>query len=851
MTSGAISEEEMKYIIEKYKGDNVDKLFSTGLLAHPFNCSGPRQQMFSVHYAQHVILNNPETPRYFTGYEKTFGKYLNSYQKSFGSYEIIAKIARHSSFPKMSYLLVLKKHGRDEYDTIKVSHYEKLSDNHGYLRPFTYMDDKSVGSTINNDDIVYRANTLDEFGNYRYGVNAKTIYLLTPEVKEDSVVISESFAKRTSFNLVTKTEAVINKNDILCNMFGDINNYKPLLNIGETIPDNGILFATRKMDKRNISADFTDMALLKPYYTDNKFKGAGEIVDIDIKVNDLDELKSDIHREQLLELYTDQFRYNQEIYNVLYPIVKNQNNKVSTRLEQELFNATNYISPKIKYSSNTGNFDFAHITIYTAANTPLHSAMKMTNRCGAKAVIGKVWPDENMPVDINGVRADVICSSAGITGRANPDQTFEQLTNFTSDEIVRRMQKCKTIEESIALEVDYLKTMSPEWGEFVNKTYKSMSHKEKEAQLTELYNDRLGLYMYNPPANHSVSFQLLKEVTTKYKIKSHPVKMCREYKVSDEVAEFYDTKENIDAVKNIMKNYTFDTSSKTTGKGKDKETIQINNELGILDVNHNVHNQLGLKLDDYKDNTWIDDYTWSKSEIGIDQLNNDKSKPDDLVDYISNVQELQGEFKQDDFLQNQLKDASFDTTKSRVYRKDKNTLVREFTSKYPIIISDVYYIVLRQIPDNGFSARSLGSVTPLGLPNKSVKKSEIGKPYTDTCNQFSEMDNSDLKALCDPKKVSRFLAISSTHPDLRMEKAGQLLMGDPTKLEDLPYNDDEICDTVPVKMMNSYLSSIGLEVGLDGEKDPYEFVDGLQYETVGKLMSKVGVIPKEEETENK
>ena len=31
MTSGAISEEEMKYIIDKYSGENVDKLFSTGL----------------------------------------------------------------------------------------------------------------------------------------------------------------------------------------------------------------------------------------------------------------------------------------------------------------------------------------------------------------------------------------------------------------------------------------------------------------------------------------------------------------------------------------------------------------------------------------------------------------------------------------------------------------------------------------------------------------------------------------------------------------------------------------------------------------------------------------------------
>ena len=46
--------------------------------------------------------------------------------------------------------------------------------------------------------------------------------------------------------------------------------------------------------------------------------------------------------------------------------------------------------------------------------------------------------------------------------------------------------------------------------------------------------------------------------------------------------------------------------------------------------------------------------------------------------------------------------------------------------------------------------------------------------------------------------------------------------------------------------MNSYLSALGLEVLQDNEKDPYEFLDGVNYETVGKLMSKAGLVPKEE-----
>lgn len=132
MNSANMSEKEMKQIIDRYSGDNVNELLTTGLLTHPFASSGPRNHMFSVHYQQHVMLKNPDVPRAFTGWENQFGKYLNSFHKSDKSYEIVAKIIRHSSFPQISYLLVIKEVGANNYDIIRVNHYEKLSDKHGY-----------------------------------------------------------------------------------------------------------------------------------------------------------------------------------------------------------------------------------------------------------------------------------------------------------------------------------------------------------------------------------------------------------------------------------------------------------------------------------------------------------------------------------------------------------------------------------------------------------------------------------------------------------------------------------------------------------------------------------------------
>jgi len=77
---------------------------------------------------------------------------------------------------------------------------------------------------------------------------------------------------------------------------------------------------------------------------------------------------------------------------------------------------------------------------------------------------------------------------------------------------------------------------------------------------------------------------------------------------------------------------------------------------------------------------------------------------------------------------------------------------------------------------------------------------------------------------------------------------------DPTKYNNLPYEDREIANTIPVRMSNAYLSSIGLEIIPNGEEDPYEFFDDvdLSRTTVPKIMAKAGILPKpiEDESQN-
>ena len=104
------------------------------------------------------------------------------------------------------------------------------------------------------------------------------------------------------------------------------------------------------------------------------------------------------------------------------------------------------------------------------------------------------------------------------------------------------------------------------------------------------------------------------------------------------------------------------------------------------------------------------------------------------------------------------------------------------------------------------------------------------------------MDNTDLKNLVPPEKVSRFYAVQSTSSQMRSECAEMLLKSDPTRLHDLPYTDEEICcDTIPARQLAAYLSAIDLEIADSDEPDPYAFLDNVKYKSIPELLKKAGI----------
>ena len=113
----------------------------------------------------------------------------------------------------------------------------------------------------------------------------------------------------------------LNADDVLLNLYGDeeIDEYKVIPNIGETVREDGVLAAIRAKNAASYVSDMTMEALrrIEPMHDElHKAPPGSKILDVDVYIN-FDYLKkldpTDSVYEQLLKIYSDHQYYYDEV----------------------------------------------------------------------------------------------------------------------------------------------------------------------------------------------------------------------------------------------------------------------------------------------------------------------------------------------------------------------------------------------------------------------------------------------------------------------------------------------------------------------------------------------------------
>jgi DNA-directed RNA polymerase beta subunit len=503
---------ELELQNERFEGS--DSFLGKDVLTLANKINSSRNIMFNSHLEQSVVLKEPDFPRVFTNYENEVGRYSSSYFKSKKNQKIIAKIAKFSKYPDRSYVLVVK--GDDgEYDIIERKLGEKLTEGYCYLNVNDNIDSKKKGDTIKQDEVLFHSTSFDSDMNYRYGINAKTLYLIENNTIEDAIWCSESFKKRMTSYYMEEVEVNINNNDILCNLYGtDKDEYKAFPNIGEHT-DNQILVSRRRINYEHALFDLQNENLKNVNYNvDTVFYSDGQLIDIDIFCNqDIEKIEKYFYNKQIVDYLKMQNQYYESIVKVLEPIIEGKN-KYTENLSYLYRRAKDVLNPEVQWKNDKSDFDNIVIVFRILHENTLHDGSKVTGRFGNKGVISKFVPDDQMPVTEYGDRVDIVLNALGVVNRLNPAQLYELELNFISDNIVRKMKETKSLTDKAKMLFDYIMLVNENQAREMMKYFKGLDKQGKINFIKET--EEKGIYLHQPPFWGNVTFDKLSQIYDYY-----------------------------------------------------------------------------------------------------------------------------------------------------------------------------------------------------------------------------------------------------------------------------------------------------------------------------------------------
>lgn len=370
---------------EKY-GDCMYKLFGPTLLGYPEDCDSSRLYMLTSHLKQCLVLRNPDVARIQPGYDNVIGRYNHAYKDMPGEWEVKDVINKFSNHPGAMYTVVLYNRKTDTYDMVEKAVAESLTEKFGYTYDTSFMDNLKPGDKI-KDAVLYKSTSYDEHMNYRFGKNAKVFLSISNDTLDDAMLIRKGWAEGVESTEVDIVEVPINDNDVLLNLHGDEEDYRPVPKIGEVIQHTAIC-ATRRIDKKHIHFDFQspNMRVIAPTDFDYYVPKNSVVYDVDVWYNGDTEFPDNAFFHQLKEYYEDGCEYQRRIYEWSYNI-KHSGSQYTKNVTFMKSEAQHYNDKEYPWKSKSGKaFSRMIVRFKVISIVPLAVGSKLTGRYGNKGV---------------------------------------------------------------------------------------------------------------------------------------------------------------------------------------------------------------------------------------------------------------------------------------------------------------------------------------------------------------------------------------------------------------------------------------------------------------------------------
>lgn len=421
-------------------------LGTSGINSFVANTSSPRMVMDSSHISQIVSLVNPDETILKTGIEYELGKYINDVR---ADHDCIVKaiVPKYKEYgvdnpPVYTVFVEFEKDGQLFLDYIDVETYRSSHSFFGYnLKPTDDFLNLTYNSPIPKDTILAKTNSLADDGSYKYGLNVNMAFMSHPSVSEDGFVVSESFLDKAKFTSISKRVINITKDTIPVNLYGDDNIFKFIPNIGEKVRPDGLLCVLRDRNDFFSISDMSNVNLRDPDSIFDTFTYVNKdsiVIDVSVTRGNYNKPEFTSKMTEQLDQYAEMLvNYYRNVVSKFDAILAEKKAmygsvdavRFTPRLHRFItdsmikVNTATYGKNKLCYRKLP--IDQYRIEVTTLSVVRPNTGYKLTDIHAAKGVICRVLPDDQMPVDELGNRADVITDSMSTISRMNLGRAYQ------------------------------------------------------------------------------------------------------------------------------------------------------------------------------------------------------------------------------------------------------------------------------------------------------------------------------------------------------------------------------------------------------------------------------------------
>lgn len=403
-----------------------------------------------------------------------------------------------------------------------------LEINKKYFTPGTFIE---KGTCISHSKAV-----IDN--RYCLGTNLNICYGTFKETVEDAFAISDEAAKKLETTGYTTMLIRVQKNMVPLNLYGTLDEYKFLPELGDSIREDGIVCGFRRVDENSYITDMTDLALMVPQHEHDTIfylpKPHARLINIKIDKNPNKKVKTPEYMfAQSFKYENEQIEYYKRILQVYENECVKKCKRPSVEFNALVDNAAKYLTTipgmrvfgKVKktpskLSRKNEPISFIDYTLTFRYKIPISLGSKLTGRSGDKGVTSKITKRCHMPRDEFGQVADLLMAPESVVNRMNLSQMYEAFLNFASHAVIMKMRDMN-IEDAYKLYIEFVHDVNPEYADMIDQRVCTTQEDRNQLVVDTIKMDAIILVI--PPMLSNITPEWVIMMRDKYQIKPSPI----------------------------------------------------------------------------------------------------------------------------------------------------------------------------------------------------------------------------------------------------------------------------------------------------------------------------------------